>query len=198
MVVPRSGPRLSACNVPPLAETKVEAIHKPKPDPAPASRLTLPAEARFAQLFFLIRCKPASLIAHRENHVVILTTARDRDRGSSRRILRRVLQYLADGLLDQNGIHMDQRDVGLKVEGDPVRREPARFLLHGCVDDIGRVGPGQLWPNSLGADTGRVEQVPNLAVKLTGLIVDRFDQIVRLAIIQDGRHLVENAAGAKD
>src|ERR1700683_4675608 len=156
--------------------------------------MALTPEAAFAQRAFLFRGQSAAVIVYGHLQVTHSTTAAHFDFSSSRRILCGILQELPERLFDKYGVDMDKRGIARNVENDAVGGQSSFFLFDRGGDDVRRVGPHEMRMNAVGANSRRIKQVANVVIELTGLVMNRLDQGVRIAIALDCRHLIENTA----
>jgi len=72
---------------------------------------------------------------------VPVALGRHRDGRSGGRIFGGVVDDLHEGLLDQQRIDIDEREIGVHVEVDLVPGEPSPTPFQRRVDDVGRLDP---------------------------------------------------------
>src|SRR5665647_2229785 len=99
----------------------------------------------------------AALVAHAEDHAVILRARRHRDAGAGIGVFHRIVEDLHQGLLHQHRIDMDERQIVREIEHDMPVGQPIAAALERRIDDVFRIGPFGMRLDAVAADAGGVE-----------------------------------------
>src|SRR5262249_59996826 len=144
-----------------------EGLGDPQSDSgaAHAGEVAGTAEKPAPELFSLLLGQSGAVVLHRNRYMLRLGVCRDLDGRAGFGIFCRIVQNLADCLLDQNGIDLQKRKIAGEREFDAVRSKPRSFALDGGVDHVDRIGRLQARPDVPGADPCRIEQLLNLAIE---------------------------------
>src|SRR5262249_22442809 len=118
-----------------------------------------------AELRGLLRGEPDAFVMDRKHDVAAVAFGRYGDRRARGGILGRVVDDLSEGLLDQHGVHINERQVRIHVEREAVAGEPPTPALERGIDDVLRLDPFLSRPDLFAADPSRVEEILDIVVE---------------------------------
>ncbi len=119
----------------------------------------------------VLRRQAGALVAHREREHVALLPSANPDARARRRIFDGVGQDLAQGLLDQDGVDLNERHPVRQLDVDRTRPAGSATALQRRIDHIGHLGPFELRVQRFAADAGGVEQVLDFVVETFRFVV---------------------------
>ena len=113
-----------------------------------------------------------AFIEHLQVDGVPLAPRLDADRRARRGVFRRVVEQIEQGLLEQDGIQRQHRQVGSELHLDFVLGEDLGGALQRAADDLADVVRREVGRDGAGFQLGHVEKVGDEAVEPLGFVDD--------------------------
>ena len=132
--------------------------------------MALASERPAAELLLFVGCYPDALIGNRQNDAFLFDTRADRDCRAGRRVFGSIFEKLAARLLDQAGIHIDQRQILGEFDLDLVCRQSFCSSADCRVDDVPWIGPLEVRANAACGHPGCIQEVLNKAIEFCGFV----------------------------
>ena len=119
---------------------------------------------------------PGTVVGHSDLDVAVGLPCGDDDAAVVRRVLRRVVEQVADDLLDVGRLAGDDRQVGLEIRLDRDRRQLASLLRDDPLEETARLDRLRLDLEPATLDATQDEQVLDEPVEALGLGSDVLEQ----------------------
>ncbi len=108
----------------------------------------------------------------------------DRDRRADRRVFRRVLDDVGDGLADQDRIDMERRQIARRLDDEAVAGEHALEVVAHDAENLPQIDRVPPWRQRTMAEPGHVEQVLDVTVEPSRLVERRQRQLAAAASVE--------------
>ncbi len=115
------------------------------------------------------------------------------DQAAGWRILRGVIQKVEQHLLEQYGIKLQHRHIGLQFQFDTMFHQDLACPPERAADHFAKIVRRRVWHNRAGFELGHVEKVGDEPVETFGFVDDRRQQIALLRIGQPVRQVTQGA-----
>jgi hypothetical protein len=132
--------------------------------------MALASERPAAKLLLFVRRYPDASIGNRQNGASVFNTCADRDCRAGRRVFGSIFQKLAARLLNQTGIHIDQRQIFGEFDSDPVGRQSFCSSPDCRVDDVPWIGPFEVRINAACGHPACIQEILNEAIEFRGFV----------------------------
>jgi hypothetical protein len=132
--------------------------------------MALASERPAAELLLFVGRYPDALIGNRQNGAPLFDACANRDCRAGWRVFGSILEKLAARLLDQTGIHIDQRQIFGEFDLDLVGRQSFCSSADCRVDDVLWIGPSEVRINAACGHPACIQEILNEAIEFCGFV----------------------------